>query len=597
MSTLGERARSARSVARSSLIGKTGEEEEDDCVMIGHEVSDLRTRLLNGSRQYHTNTGLKEEVLHIDEFVRAMSPPSKPYTNPLFRTKLVFNSELEAFEMCPSFEDLQDSLLRFVRETVRTCNRFPGEHMACERREDREPDVHLAFVKRDSLNFEPLEHPCPEEQNAIALVVQRVSSHDVMRIEMRLRDCIAKSQVVFQNTLLRDIQRRVSLFKKSSMSRVKEFCSKMPSLEEMEQEIVHYTGISKQIVREFEDLEDFSLVRVDMRDAKIQIRERANAVANVILNAIEDRILKQSEHFLSRFRDVKQCLEREPANAKDLVDFVDYTQNAFWDTLTEAKNEFRDPDKGLKRAVMILLRRSHMMRSETQSVFNEAFAWFRRLEKEEYGTCINRLRGKRRALERVCQIQVNKQQTALSRSTDKAENIPSLSGLDPKRVRENFSQVSNLLSGIREQLETSSKIERDENLLNLPPSDFASQLREIECAILPYYHLWKNCAEYRNLESIWTSRSLSQCNSEELGSQLESLGKRMKELHSKLNTTGQDLCETVMFRVRSTHNHTAQATFCHTFYTITLSSYDSEPQKTTHTQHSNVGAKFSRKLI
>jgi len=428
LSMVGERARSARNaaVSRSSLLINEGGgegEDKDDCVMLGHEVSDLRTRMLNASRAYHTNTGLKEEILNIDEFVRAMSPPMKPYTNPMFRTKLVFNKEQGAFELSPSFEELQSSVLRFVQDTVKTCNRFPGEHMACERREDRDLDSLLAFVNRDSLNFEPLEHPSPEEQVAIALVVQRTSSHDVIRVEMKLRDCFAKTRVVLEKTLLCDIQRRASLFCSDAMSSVKEFCSQLPSLEEMEREVKRYSGISTQILREFEDLEDFCLVRVDMREAKHLIRERSMAFANVMLDAIEDRVLRQSEILLSKFLDVQRLLNREPSNAKDLVKFMEYTQNGFWDSLTEAKKEFRDPDKGLKRAVMILLRSSHIMRSETQGVFNEAFAWFRRLENEEYGKCVNRLRGKRRSLERVCRIQANKQQIALSRSSDKAESV------------------------------------------------------------------------------------------------------------------------------------------------------------------------------
>lgn len=84
LSTLGERARSA---SRNVLIKEKG--IEDDCVMLGHEVSDLRARMLDGSRQYHTNTGLKNEVLMIDEFVRSMSSPQKPYVNPMIRTSRV----------------------------------------------------------------------------------------------------------------------------------------------------------------------------------------------------------------------------------------------------------------------------------------------------------------------------------------------------------------------------------------------------------------------------------------------------------------------------------------------------------------------------
>ena len=47
------------------------------------------------------------------------------------------------------------------------------------------------------------------------------------------------------------------------------------------------------------------------------------------------------------------------------------------------------------------------------------------------------------------------------------------------------------------------------------------------------------------------SRSLHKCDAEELGSRLQGLAKRIKKLHSELNTTGQDLAETIMSRVRS----------------------------------------------
>eukprot|EP00939_MAST-03C_sp_MAST-3C-sp1_P000283 g283.t1 len=529
-------------------------------------MSDLSTICRNAAAPVNVNDAEKELRRQSIEALKSGGKDSDDTTA----------SSSITFVPSPSFEEIKDALCRVVSHEAKLCNGFPGEHFVRDRsrvstssarhencdgvRVDNDATTttasttsHATLVERSDLSFEPLGgfHDF-DSLKAIALISEEVHGKTLSYAMTTIRKIVSESSLTPIETVLRDLNRWCFVFGRKERDRVDVFCRRdpKPPLSEYKFMIDHYLALERQIAQEFEDLEYFPLVQIDTTESKRCVAVRCRELAVVLLRDIEALIESEALHMISEFERIAKHLAGIPTTSQELVELHEYSQNEFWDRLGAIKGRFNDKEKGLRRAAAILSGAAHFMSPTVEATFLTCFRWIHRLEKECYGSCAMQVRNVRRRMERKYKITSKRAQSQLTKMVAAIESVPQLSGLNPKRVRDNNAHVCSLRRGIAEQLVVAEQLRDDATLLNFPPTDFVARLKELHHRLKPYTSLWKNCVEHVRQKDIWSSSPVATCDSSTLTTRMSSLAESMEELLPALCDVGLQLAQAVISHTR-----------------------------------------------
>lgn len=386
---------------------------------------------------------------------------------PIFKMQLTFDENPSKtdgkMEFFPSYQDLEDCII-FVAETI-----------------------------MGSMHSVPTVQSWLSGSSSTVSVDTNIADHISIKALAFLRKAVKENFKEPQEYMQGFVKDYSFLVNGEAAADIEKFMAEEHSFEEYCTLIEKFRTITQEI-NDLDNVIHFDMVKVDCDDLKRALMEYARKHADTLLTRLSKDHRDDNEDICARFEEIKERATRKPSNSEEMMEMIDYVQNARTVGVTELGERIVECRKRLN-----FLLDTYMFSEEDIKLNSTVLTWLSNI-KPVFEANDELVEESKRAGERELLQKRERVMLELEKMTRRVEEFNECGELD--LMQQYVTDVRTVQKRLAEAQEQISFINKEEELFKWEPTNYP-EVDNIQVTMEPFQKLYTTVLRWQKAEKRW----------------------------------------------------------------------------------------------